>query len=136
MHNPVPPGTCLLSTTVYRRFGRSLHSSQNDPSVSALLSLEIPPKICLPGGHFSNCLPDEDYQVFLDLIADNKRSNLNDPEPRPPLADMNSILTTGERYGFDIYRSGGNSIIVGVAPPGLANFHSWTWCMVGARTDD
>ena len=127
MSNPIPPGSCWLSTTVYRRFGMSLHSTQNDAwrsqpeSVSAII-VRSPEKNCLPRGLASNGLPEEDYQDFLDLIADNDRSNLIELEPRSPLAEMNSILTTGERFGFDIYRSGGNSSIVGAAPPCLSDF--------------
>jgi hypothetical protein len=127
LHNPIPPGTCLLSTTVYRQYGMSLHSSQNEawrsqPECVSSIIVRSPGKNCLPLGLHSTCLPDDDRQEFLDLLADDKCSNLNELVPRSPLAEMNSILTTGEQYRFDIYRSGGNSSTVGVAPPGLANF--------------
>jgi hypothetical protein len=101
---------------------RMRHCGHNQ-IVSAQSSLDLPKKNCLPLGLSTDCLPDDDdYQEFLDLFAGDNCSNLNMLEPRFFLAEMNSILTTGERFGFDIYRSGGNSSIVGAAPPGLTDF--------------
>jgi hypothetical protein len=106
----------------------SLHSSQNEawrsqPDCVRAIIVRSSPKKILPFGLATDCLCDgDDYQEFLDLFADDKCSNLNLLEPRSPLAEMNSILRTGERFGFDIYRSGGNSSIFGVAPPGLTDF--------------
>jgi hypothetical protein len=106
----------------------SLHSSLNEawrsqPDCVSAIIVRSPEKNCLPLGLSTNCLPDDDdYQEFLDLFAGDNCSNLNVLEPRSPLAEMNNILTTGERSGFDIYRSGGNSSIVGAAPPGLTDF--------------
>ena len=104
----------------------SLHSSQNEawrcqPDTVAAIIVRAPEKNCLPLGHPVHFFHDDedngshrhlyeddgDYQDFLRLISSATSHDLNILEPWSALAEMNSILSAGLRYGFDVYRSGG-----------------------------
>jgi hypothetical protein len=131
--NPIPAGTCLSSSAVYRRYGMTLHSSQNEawrsqPDTVAAIIVRSPENNCLlvPLGLPMSCFPDNmdhgDYPEFLDLISSTLCHDLNVLQPRSALTEMKSILPTGLHYGYNIYRSGGNSSVDGAAPPGLADY--------------
>ena len=100
---------------------------RTQPETIAAIIVQSPERNCLPLGlPPDTCLPqdvfDGDYQEFLDYVLPNSCKDLHILQPRSPYAEMTSILTTGERFGFDFYRSGGNSSIISAAPPGLAAY--------------
>jgi hypothetical protein len=90
--NPIAPGTCLPSSAVYRRYGMSLHASQNEawrsnPDTVAAIIVRSPEKNCLPLVPSSNCLPDDtnptDSQDYHDIISLSPTpQQLNDVQPR------------------------------------------------------
>jgi hypothetical protein len=76
--NPIPAGTCLSSSVVYRQYNMTLHSSQNkawrsQPDTVAAIIVRSPEKNCLPLGLLMSCFLDnmdhENYPEFLDLIS-------------------------------------------------------------------
>ena len=94
---PHVPGTCFHAAEAYRHYGMKLQHDYNEAwrsNVDALSSafLRLPAKNSLP----------------MDLPKEGRMS---------PYAEMLRIRDGGARLGFDIYRSGGNCVQKGQAPP-------------------
>jgi hypothetical protein len=119
----------------------TLHSSQNEawrcqPDTVAAIIVRAPETNCSPLAHPIHCFQDDknngshrhldrddgDYQELFGLISSATSHDLNILETWSALAEMNSILSAGLRYSFDIYRAGGNSSVDGATPPGMADF--------------
>ena len=98
-HNqPHAPGSCFRAAGVYLDFGMRLHADHNEawrsnPDTTSALFVRLPEKNSLPM-----------------TLPKNKRKS--------PLAELERIIALGEREGFDLYRSGGNPVVKGNAPPG------------------
>jgi hypothetical protein len=95
---PQAIGTCFHAATIYRQFGMNLHKDHNTAwrsncDTSSAIIVRMAEKNCLPLG----------------LPTSRRKS---------PYAEMRRILNNEPREGFDLYRSGGNGSIKGLAPPG------------------
>jgi len=99
-NQPMPLGTCLLSSAIYSRYGMKLLAGHNEawkaiPCAAGGILVRMPEKSELPLG-----LP--------------RQTRLS------PLAEMERITTGMSRMGFIFKRSGGNCTLKGQAPPAEA----------------